>query len=356
MASVDPSDIRFMFDVPVPMRDGVRLSADIYLPAEEGRYPAILQRTPYDNTAPLWVEVYRYFAQRGYAFVGQDVRGRCDSEGAWVPLMNEAEDGYDTIEWIARQPWCDGNVGMMGGSYGGHVQWMAARERPPHLVTLVSTAAAGRWMQEFPYMNGKIMPYSMWWLNLIGGRTMQQGLPALGSASSKPLFNWKKLLYHRPLRTLDDAMGRSNTIWKEWLDHPTYDSFWRRLSLEGCFEHIELPVLHITGWYDGDQWGELYLYNKMIAHSPSADKQFLLSGPWTHAGTRVPRAELGGVDFTQAAVIDINKVHLRWFDYWLKGEQNGQGDDARVKIFTMGRNTWREEATWPPSDMQITPY
>jgi putative CocE/NonD family hydrolase len=356
MTRMEDNDIRFLFDEAVPMRDGVRLAADVYLPPEKGRYPAILQRTPYDNTSPLWVGIAQYFAENGYAFVSQDVRGRCDSEGEWEPLMNESEDGYDTIEWIAEQPWCDGKVGMMGGSYGGHVQWMAARERPPHLVTLVSSAAPGRWMQEFPYMNGKIMPYGMWWLNLVGGRTMQQSVPTFGTVQSPSLFNWKKMLLHRPLRTLDQALGRTNTIWPEWLEHATYDDYWRKLSLEGIFQGIDLPVLHITGWFDGDQWGELYLYKQMMAHSPAADKQFLLCGPWTHAGTRTPKAEVGGIDFTQAAVLDMNEIHLRWFDHWLKGEENGQQDEPRVKTFVMGRNQWRDEEVWPPPDTQMIPY
>ena len=153
--------VRVELDVRVPMRDGVELSVDLYLPdAPGGARPAILQRTPYDNARRqnpkfYWVEVARYFASRGYAFVSQDVRGRGDSDGAWHPFINEAEDGYDTVEWIARQPWGNGRVGMMGGSYGGLVQWLAAREGPPHLTTLVSTAAAGRLMEELPYRHGK---------------------------------------------------------------------------------------------------------------------------------------------------------------------------------------------------------
>lgn len=353
MSIVDPSDIRFLWDLPVPMRDGIKLSADIYLPAEEGQYPVILQRTPYDNTMPLWVDIATYFAGHGYAFVSQDVRGRCDSEGEWVPMVNEAEDGYDTIEWIAQQPWCNGRVGMMGGSYGGLVQWMAARERPPHLVTLVSTAAAGRWLQELPYMNGKFSPYWLWWLNLVGGRTLQQ---SLSDPAAKPPINWKKLVLHRPLKDIDQVLGRANTVWREWLAHPTFDDYWRHLSLDGYFEGIDLPVLHITGWYDGDQWGELYYYDNMVTYSPAADKQFLLSGPWDHAGTRTPKAVLGEVDFTQAAVLDMKAIHLRWFDYWLKGDENGQAEEARVKVFIMGRNEWREEPAWPLPDVQMTPY
>lgn len=356
MTAINEPDVRFLFDLSIPMRDGVNLSADVFLPEKEGRYPVILQRTPYDNTSPLWQSISVFFAKHDYVFVSQDVRGRCDSDGEFEPLMNEDKDGYDTIEWIAAQPWCDGKVGMMGGSYGGHVQWMAARERPPHLVTLVSTASPSRWMQEFPFMNGKIMPYSMWWLNLVGGRNMQHSLAQFGTGSNKALLNWKKLLRHRPLRTLDQAIGRNNTVWQKWLDHMTYDDYWRQLALDDYYPLIDLPVLHITGWYDGDQWGELNLFKNMVAHSPASGKQFLLSGPWTHAGTRTPQAELGGVNFTQAAVLDINEVHLRWFDYWLKGKQNGQEEEPRVKIFTMGRNEWRDEPAWPLPGTQMTPY
>jgi putative CocE/NonD family hydrolase len=353
MTSSIEGEIRFLFDVPVGMRDGVKLSADVYLPAEGEQHPTILQRIPYDNTRPIWLDFVGFLSRRGYAVVTQDVRGRCDSEGEWEPFMNEAQDGYDTIEWIAEQPWSNGKVGMMWASYGGLVQWMAARERPPHLVTLVSTAAAGRWMQEFPYMNGKIMLFSFYWLIMVGGHTVQVNMadPMAGSP-----VNWKKILLHRPTKELGEVLGRTNTVWRKWLEHSTYDDYWRQPSLEGYFEEIDLPVLHITGWYDGDQWGELYYYNNMIAHSPAADKQYLLSGPWNHGGTVFPRAQWGGLDFTQGSVVDIKATHLRWFDYWLKGKENGLEEEPRVRIFVMGRNEWREEEAWPLPDTQVTPY
>jgi pimeloyl-ACP methyl ester carboxylesterase len=151
--TVHPPRIRY--DQRAPMRDGVELSADVYLPGEgEGPWPAILYRTPYDNSTAAFPELGRYHAGRGYAFVAQDVRGRGDSDGRFEPFVAEAADGHDTVEWVAAQPWCDGAVGMMGGSYAGFVQWVAARERPPHLRALVSTAAAGRWMEELPYRFG----------------------------------------------------------------------------------------------------------------------------------------------------------------------------------------------------------
>ena len=343
---------RLLLDQRVTMRDGVELSADVYLPPTgDGPWPAILQRTPYDNTAALWVNIAIYFAQHGYVFVSQDVRGRCDSDGEWEPFVNEGPDGYDTIEWIAGQQWCDGKVGMMGGSYGGYVQWMAAREQPPHLTALVSTAAAGRWMEELPYNNGIFTSYWMFWLNLVGGRTLQQ--PILDSVASP---DWPRIFTHAPLRDADIALGRTNTVWRKWLEHNTFDDYWRQLSLTGHFDKIDLPVLHITGWFDGDQWGELFYWHGMLNDSPATDRQWLVAGPWDHAGTRTPKQHLGGRDFTPAALTDMNALHLRFFDRWLKGVENGQEHDKRVRLFAMGDNEWREGNQWPPAGTVETPF
>ena len=134
------TDVQFDFDARVPMRDGTELSADVYLPRGQGPFPVILQRTPYDNASPAVVRTAEYFARSGYVFVAADVRGRGDSDGYFTPFRGEGKDGADTIEWIIRQPWCNAKVGMMGGSYASSVQWLAARERPRGLVTIVSTA------------------------------------------------------------------------------------------------------------------------------------------------------------------------------------------------------------------------
>ena len=343
--------VRAQLDLRVSMRDGVALSVDLFLPDAPGgappAWPTILQRTPYDNARRqtprfYWVEVARYFASRGYAFVSQDVRGRGDSDGAWHPFMNEAEDGYDTVEWIAQQPWSNGRVGMMGGSYGGLVQWLTAREGPPHLTTLVSTAAAGRLMEELPYRHGKLRPpWAMWWLNMVAGRTVQP----------PELIDWPRVIRARPAKDVDLAAGRRNTVWRTWLAHPTLDDYWRQMGMLGRFARIDLPVLHITGWFDGDQLGQLYYWRQMAAHSPARDRQFLLSGPWDHAGTRSPEPRHGELEFGDAAALDMNAIHLRWFDYWLRGHGAAPTDFApgcRSRIFLMGDNRWRDDPTWPP--------
>ncbi|MDE0042728.1 MAG: CocE/NonD family hydrolase, partial [Candidatus Poribacteria bacterium] len=353
-------DIRFMWDTPVPMRDGVKLSADIYLPAAEVRYPVILLRTPYDNIAPRFVEIAQYFSGEGYVVVIQDVRGRFDSEGHFEPRINEGKDGYDTIEWIADQPWSNGKTGMMGVSYGGTVQWLAARECLPHLVTVVSTATGGmRWMHDENYMNGKFPVFQFRWLNMTGGRTMQH-YPFEPLSSHQPgvasPYNFNKIIRTRPLKDADKAVGRTNTYWRTWLEHNTYDEYWQQMSFEDYFDKVDIPALHITGWFDNCQWGELYMYNQMVARSPAGDKQWLIIGPWDHAGTSNPQARLGDLTFTQEAVPDLKAIHLRWFDHWLKDEDNGQDAESKVKIFSMGNNVWREEALWPMPNTQSVRY
>lgn len=206
-------------------------------------------------------------------------------------------------------------------------------------------------MEELPYRSGIFAAYWMFWLNLVGGRTLQQ--PIHGSVSSP---DWPRIFTHRPLRDTDIALGRTNTVWRTWLEHNTFDDYWRQLSLSGHFDKIDLPVLHITGWFDGDQWGELFYWHGMLNDSPAADRQWLVSGPWDHAGTRTPKQELGGRDFTPAALTDMNALHLRFFDRWLKGIENGQDTDKRVRLFAMGDNEWREGDQWPPAGTVETPF
>lgn len=347
------TSIRYLFDVRIPMRDGITLSTDIYLPETPGSYPVILYRTPYDNTSPQETAEAAYFARQGYGVALQDVRGRCDSGGDWVPWMNEHEDGFDTIEWLAEQPWCDGNIGMSGMSYLGFVQWMAAREQPPHLKALAATVSLGRWGHECPFMNGKTNLSMFAWLNLVGGRTNQ--VPR--GDDGQPLIDWYQIYQHRPLIDMDLALGRTNTVWREWMNHIDLDDdYWRKISLDDHFAKIDLPVLHITGWFDDDQVGALYYYNGMIAESPAADKQYLLIGPWNHHGTRKPVTALGDLVFAEESLLDIRGIHLRWFDHWLKGKENGLLEEARVRLYTMGNETWREAQSWPLPELVETPF
>jgi putative CocE/NonD family hydrolase len=340
--------VRQWWDVKVPMRDDVLLSTDIYFPsggAGGGPYPVVVARTPYDNLHPVYVAGAQYLAAHGYVAVVQDVRGRHDSDGDWVPFRNEGPDGYDTVEWVAAQPWCTGRVGTMGGSYGGWYQWALAREKPPHLTTMVSTAAGGAWMQELPFHNGVLMLVMLGWKNLVGGRTMQK--PEL-------ITNWPAVFRHLPVREMDTLLGRRLDGWREWVDHPTLDDYWRAVRLDDDFAHIDVPVLHITGWFDDDQPGALYFHDGMCASSSRVDDQAIVIGPWDHGGTRVPRQVVGGVDFGPGAVLDVLDLHRRWFDRWLK-DSPAAPLPSRARLFLTGVNSWHDAASWPPPDVTPTP-
>jgi predicted acyl esterase len=339
-----------LWGVPVPMRDGVALNTDIYLPeagVDGGPYPAVVLRTPYSCQGDPIVTIAAHLARHGYAVALQDVRGRYGSGGEWEPFRREGPDGYDAIEWLAAQPWCTGRVGTMGTSYEGSAQWAAARERPPHLVTMVSTAAAGRWMEELPFDRGVLMLVILPWLHAVSGR-IGRG-PWL-------VPDLPDVLRALPLRTMDERLGHTLPVWREWLDHAQLDDYWRALRLtDADFGRIDLPVLHVTGWYDDDQPGALFFHAGMCAHSPRAADQHLVVGPWEHAGTRSPTRSVGGVDFGPDALEDIGELHRRWYDHWLKGNGNGPWPEPRARVFVGGANAWRNVYAWPPHDAEPRP-
>ena len=233
------------------MRDGVGLSTDIWLPAAEGSFPAILLRTPYQKAPQFSRYKLEYFVRHGYAVVLQDVRGRGDSDGEFHFYFGEGEDGYDTIEWIAQQPWSNGDVGMSGGSYLGTVQWLAARERPPHLRCIIPTASSGRLFDELPYLGGAFrMGWALQWLNDVSARASQ--------GPSAAALDWEAISAHRPLLTMNEFMGRRIPLWKEFLEHPTLDDYWAPLDFgREDFRKIDFPVLTVTrGFMAADQHGD----------------------------------------------------------------------------------------------------
>jgi putative CocE/NonD family hydrolase len=338
--------IRRFIDIDSPMRDGVNLSSDMILPAGDGPFPAVLMRTPYDNSDKRYLPFGRYFAERGYAFVVQDVRGRGDSDGEWVPFVNEGEDGYDTVEWIAAQPWCTGKVGMMGGSYAAQVQWMAAKHRPPHLAALSSTASPGRWMEDgMPYRNGILSLELFAWLYLTHGRSMQSSIAAYEGVGDDPLgMNWAQMLRHLPLNRLDELTGFYSPTWHEWLSKPDLSDYWYQLRLDGEFNKINIPTLHITGWFDDSMISTLFNYEQMLAHSPARDHQYVVVGPWDHHGTREPQRKLYGEDFSDAAVTDVLDLQYRFFEHYLKDAE--AFEQPKVSLFVLGENQWRNQASW----------
>ena len=341
--------MRHFWNARILMRDGVHLSADIYLPDEEGSYPAVVIGTPYDNTMKSHVDMASFFVDHDYAFIIYDVRGRYDSDGEFYPFFNEGPDGYDLIEWAAAQPWCNGKLGMMGGSYRGWIQWATAKEKPPHLITMVPTATGGNWLKEFPHFNGIPCLWMFGWLNFVGARTNQ----SLAGTTA----DWEKIFKTLPIKDLPEALGRELPYWKEWMSHPDMDEFWKKIIFtEADFNGINIPVLHITGYYDGDQPGALHYYEGAVKHGPNSEQQYMIMGPWDHPGTRFPKRYLGGVDFSNEALIEMRDVHLEWFDHWLKGIDNCVKDWSLTKYYVMNENRWIETEKHWPIDPERHPY
>ncbi len=345
--------VRLNLGVMIPMRDGVKLSSDFYFPEAEGKFPAILIRTPYNNSTPRYDRYGKFYATRGYVVVIQDCRGRYDSEGKWYPFFGEEYDGYDTVEWIAKQPWSNGKIGMTGVSYVGFVQWMAAVTQPPHLTCIFSYGSPSNIYGDTWFSYGTLyLIDAVTWAFLMDGRTNQ----------NMGVNEWLKLKDHLPLITLDEFLGRKIEFWKEWLSHPNYDEYWAKQGMKNRYNRINIPSVTVTGWYDDGQHGALENYYGLMREGTEFAKKNakLVIGYWRHGGP-YPHSEndctkLGAFDFGPDALLDLETYELRWFDYWLKGFKNNIMNGARVKLFVLGKNEWRDEKEWPLPDTEYTKF
>lgn len=327
------------YDVRIPTRDGITLSADIYRPAADRPVPVILVRTPYDNGTAGHVAAGKAWARRGYAYVAQDVRGRGESDGTFYPLVTEADDGYDTIEWLARQPWSSGKVGMMGGSYLGWVQVYAAVRRPPSLKAIIPIVTPPDPDRNFPVQFGAYGPATLSWLAAISGRTMQD----ISQHDLRAVYS------HLPLYEADQLLGRRLAAWRDWLDHPTRDAYWQGLAYQTELRQSEIPMLHVSGWYDDVLVGT----TENFVNLRGRPHQRLLIGPWGH---QINRRRLGTFDFGSQAVVNLDSVYARWFDRWLRDVPNGVGEEPPVRIFVMEENRWRDEREWPLARTRYVKY
>jgi putative CocE/NonD family hydrolase len=329
----------------IPMRDGVELAADVYLPfGHEGEsLPAIVEVTPYnkDNVVLMGGD-FNLYRNNGYVFVGVDCRGRGKSEGDWNGFADDIHDTYDVIEWVAQQPWCNGKVGTTGLSYMGWVQWAGASAHPPHLKAMISTSAAGRWQQEIPYTNGIFQLYFAWWAYITRRRIDESY--GLGQ------IDWDEALRILPFKDIGDIIDTPTNTWDTLADHDTLDDYWKSLRFDDHYDQIDVPCLHVTGWYDQeDLLGAFHHYEMMMANSPARDKQYLLVGPWSHVKSRNPDRYYADIDYGPAAAWDMDAEHLAFFDYWLKDIDNGVDQLERVRLFEPGRNAWRDAGAWPTS-------
>ncbi len=341
-------------NVMVPMRDGVRLAANIYRLEGAGPQPVLLSRTPYDKetigNGDGTLDIQRA-VQAGYVVMTQDTRGRFSSEGDCTPFVQEHADGYDTIAWAANQPWSSGSVGMFGGSYVGNAQWMAACEQPPALGTIAplvgfASLYTGFRVGGIPQLVGLVWSAAMGIEEL--RRQVESGRRA---APEGPLFDGSALEKHMPLDDFPFMRGLSDYYF-DWQDFPPGDPFWENFWPENGYEKAAVPSLNIGGWYDCfiKHTIENFVSMRRYGSPEIRNSQRLVVGPWSHGGFSGLFAEH---DFGPAASVQAADLHgllIRWYDRWLKGRRNGIENEKPVKIFIMGTNQWREEDDWPLPD------
>lgn len=341
-------DVRVLQDVKMPMRDGVTLSAHIFLPTAEGRFPVIFERLPYGAHGGDRAEFY---ARRGYAFVTQNCRGRYGSEGHFYPFRDDTPDGLDSLDWICAQPWSNGRIGMLGGSYLGAVQWAVAGERHPGLQALVPNVMPCDLWKSCYWRNGalSLALTSLWTCLDIRGRTHDMGF--LSSCDLNQFFR------HLPLRTLDSAAGHPSESWQDFLAHPQYDDYWKRMNvIQDRFDQVEAPAFIMGGWYDYYPGASFDAFNHMRreARGKARECSRIIMGPWSHMLSSSPA--LGEVDFGPHSHPDLEPLALRWYDRLLKDMPTGILDEPPVTLFVMGINQWRHESEWPLARTRYTDY
>jgi uncharacterized protein len=344
----------------VPVRDGIRLSVDIYRPAEEGRYPVVFAHVPYGNGSADWWGPARgrWFAARGYVYAAADFRGRYDSEGTFDIFDHRHKtDGYDLVEWLAKQPWSNGRVGMTGPSYLGWAQWWTASEAPPSLAAIAPEVAPPDPFHNGPYQDGILVSWAMdWGAGMMAGRTNQ-------TIDQGSLHGWANTraedFMHLPYIDLPRVKGVSNAPWfPTWIrENLATADYWRRIAYQGeaNYAKMTVPSLGFTGWFDGNFPGTPMNYQGMKRHgaTPEARRPQMVVGPWTHI---INSRKLLRFDYGPDAVIDLNGVICRWFDHHLKGIDNGADRDPPVRLFVMGSNRWIAADDWPLPGTRFTRY
>ena len=360
--------IRNELNLPVVMRDGATLYADVYRPDVEGPLPTLLQRTPYDKSQGRTgaLEVIRA-ASHGYAVVIQDTRGRYASEGEFYPFLDEANDGFDTVQWCADQPWSTGKVGMFGRSYVGATQWLCAITNPPNLTCIAPGITASDYYEGWTYQGGALawgfaLSWTMRQLTManMGAIASRHDVPSGTREGLLAAFNELDCTFrHQPIVDLPHLQSPLAGYFYDWIRHSSSDDYWNRWRIEDHYPHITTPALHVGGWHDIFLLGTLRNFvgmQKLAEDATARGGQRLIVGPWHHG----PFGEISGEFFfglgAAGAAIDTDGIQLQWFDHWLKGENNGEENEAPVRIFVMGSNVWRDEQEWPLARTEYTDY
>jgi putative CocE/NonD family hydrolase len=343
-------------NVAVAMRDGVILRADVMRPKSAGPFPVLVYRTPYGKENALKdYTTFTHAVERGYAVVIQDVRGRYDSAGEFIPYQQEGKDGYDTIEWAAKQPWSNGSIGTFGLSYPGAVQWLAAVENPPHLKAMVPAMTFSS-AQNFFYAGGTWdMSWIEWiWDNIAPDARVKRNVP--GPKTEKEAeAAWRqdgpKMLRELPLSALAELKGLA-PYYYEWLKHPYDDAWWDWCDLRNKYDRVHAAVLNFSGWYDdnyGPEGATTNFTGLLKSRTAQPDPQtHLLVGPWVHGVDSTAKTKSGERMFAPSAAINYDEVVLHWLDHYVRGVSNGVEKEKPVRYYVMGANQWRAASSWPP--------
>jgi len=372
MTSAQPGDHEFLVErnIEIPMRDGTILRADVWRPKAEGKYPVLIERTPYDKTSSSesGQGAGEYYASHGYVTVVQDVRGRFASDGDFYPFRDdgdgERQDGYDTVEWAAEQPWSNGNIGTIGGSYSGATQYRMIGAQPPHLKAQFVRQSASDYHREWVYRSGAYEAgfNTKWTITHTASNARKYAAPGIEdeaqSRMENALENYLEWVEKSPIAPFEPTEGL-HSWFNDWMKRPDYSDYWDEFSIVRTYDKVQVPVHHIGSWYDCFLRGTITNYESMRDNAPSDEisaAQRLTIGPWVHNPKPADMREAGAVDFGENTPIGWMETRRRWFDHWLKGIDNGVDSDKPVKVFTMGENQWHEFDQWPPAEVEYTSF
>lgn len=343
--------IKREFQLMAPMRDGIKLSTDVYRPDVAEKVPAILVRTPYTRTLSHFFTQGQYWANQGYAYVIQDVRGRGDSEGVMNPLAQETFDGYDAQSWVAQQPWSNGKVVMMGNSYSGWTQVLPASLNNPVVKAMIPSVTPPDPGRYWPHRNGAVNLGMIEWIMITSGRTDRSF-----SGSEDEML---KAYLSAPIKDIDSKIGLQVPIWQDYLANLHNEDYWESRNYQHRLHESTIPMLHLTGWYDGTLGGALQNFPIMSqkASAEARDNQYLVVGPWRHWVDRDSTVtNIGDVDFGENSLMDLPKLYDTWFKHHLGDSDNEVTDWPRVRLFVMNGNRWINTDDWPVPGTQYTKF
>lgn len=358
-------------NVPVAMRDGTVLRADVYRPDTDRPVPAIVSRLPY-NKDVLLMQTYAIHpvraAEAGFAVLYQDTRGRYQSEGEFYPFVHEGQDGYDTVEWVAAQPWCSGAVGMTGASYFGATQWLTAAEQPPHLKAIFPIVTTSEYCESWTYQGGAFqLGFTLLWT--LSDLAPDTATHLAHTGQAEPGEMMRLLLStdrmdaqyrHLPLSSLP-ILRDSNTAhyYFDWIAHAANDGYWQSIAVNRHYSRIQVPAYNVGAWYDLFLHGTLENFVRMRQEGGSEiarTGQRLLVAPWAHGDFTGVYPDVSFGISASADLVDLTGLQLPFFAHYLKGEDNGLDQEPPVRLFVMGENRWREEQEWPLARAQYTPW